>query len=55
MVELALVAPILLVLIVGRAQIGSIVYEGVSVATAAQEGARVASEQPINSAAYPTS
>jgi Flp pilus assembly protein TadG len=52
MVELALVAPILLVLIVGGAQIGAILYAGVSVATAAQEGARVAGEQPINSAAY---
>ena len=47
LVELALVAPILLVLIVGGAQIGALVYGGISVATAAQEGARVASEQPI--------
>jgi Flp pilus assembly protein TadG len=52
LVELALVAPILLMLIVGGAQIGAILYSGVSVATAAQEGARVASEQPINSGAY---
>ena len=52
LVELALVAPILLVLIVGGAQVGALVYGGISVATAAQEGARVASEQPINSAAY---
>ena len=52
LVELALVAPVLLVLIVGGAQIGALVYGGISVATAAEEGARVASEQPINSAAY---
>ena len=52
LVELALVAPILLVLIVGGAQIGALVYGGISVATAAEEGARVASEHPINSAAY---
>lgn len=55
MVELALVAPILLVLVVGGAQIGAIVYAGVSVATAAQEGARVASEQPVKSGAYAVS
>jgi Flp pilus assembly protein TadG len=52
MVELAIVAPILLLLIVGSAQLGAILYSGVSVATAAQEGARVASEQPIKSGAY---
>ena len=52
LVELALVAPILLVLIVGGAQIGALVYGGISVATAAQEGGRVASEQPIKSNAY---
>ena len=52
LVELALLAPVLLVLIVGGAQIGALVYGGISVATAAQEGARVASEQPIKSSAY---
>ena len=55
LVELALIAPILLVLIVGGAQIGAILYAGVSVATAAEEGARVASEQPIKSGAYAVS
>jgi Flp pilus assembly protein TadG len=54
-VELALVGPILLILIVGGAQIGALVYAGISVATAAQEGARVASQQPITSAAYTVS
>lgn len=52
LIELALVAPFLLLLIVGAAQIGAILYAGVSVATAAQEGARVASEQPIRASAY---
>ena len=52
LVELALVAPILLALIVGSAQIGALVYGGISVATAAQAGARVASQQPIGSGAY---
>jgi Flp pilus assembly protein TadG len=52
LVELALIGPLLLVLIVGGAQIGALVYGGISVATAAQEAARVASEQPIKSAAY---
>jgi len=55
LLELALVAPFLLLLIVGAAQIGAILYAGVSVATAAQEGARVASEQPITSSAYAVS
>ncbi len=49
LVELALIGPLLLVLIVGGAQVGALVYGGISVATAAQEAARVASEQPINS------
>jgi Flp pilus assembly protein TadG len=52
LVELALIGPLLLVLIVGGAQVGALVYGGISVATAAQEAARVASEQPINSGAY---
>jgi Flp pilus assembly protein TadG len=52
LVELALIGSLLLVLIVGGAQIGALVYGGISVATAAQEGARVASEQPIKSSAY---
>ena len=55
LIELALIAPILLLLIVGGAQVGAIVYSGVSVTTAAEEGARVASEQPINSSAYAVS
>lgn len=52
LVEFALVAPILLVLIVGSAQIGALVYGGISVATAAQAAVRMASQQPIGSGAY---
>jgi hypothetical protein len=49
MLEFALIAPVLLVLVVGAAQLGAILYAGVSVASAAHDGAKVASEQPINS------
>jgi Flp pilus assembly protein TadG len=52
MLEFALIAPVLLVLVVGAAQLGAILYAGVSVASAAHDGAKVASEQPINSGAY---
>jgi Flp pilus assembly protein TadG len=52
LVEFALLAPILIVLLVGSAQIGAILYAGISVASAAHDGARVASEQPINSTAF---
>ena len=52
LVEFALLAPVLFVLLVGAAQIGAILYAGVTVASAAHDGARVASEQPINSGAY---
>lgn len=49
---MALVAPLLLVLILGVAQVGVIVYDQVTVDTAAREGARIASEQPNGSQAY---
>lgn len=52
MLEFALIAPVLLVLVVGAAQLGAILYAGVSVASAAHDGATVASERPINSGAY---
>ncbi|HEX4578832.1 MAG TPA: TadE/TadG family type IV pilus assembly protein [Candidatus Dormibacteraeota bacterium] len=55
MLEFALIAPVLLVLVVGAAQLGAILYAGVSVASAAHDGAKVASEQPINSGAYSVS
>lgn len=52
MVELAIAAPLLLVLLLGVAQVGVIVYDQVTVDTAAREGARIASEQPNGSQAY---
>lgn len=50
--EIAIAAPLLLVLILGVAQVGVIVYDQVTIDTAAREGARVGSEQPNNSQAY---
>ena len=50
--ELAVAAPLLLVLVLGVAQVGVIVYDQVTVDTAAREGARIASEQPNSSQAY---
>jgi Flp pilus assembly protein TadG len=52
LVELAVVAPVLVVLLLGTAQVGVIVYDQVTVDTAAREGARVGSEQPNGSQAY---
>jgi Flp pilus assembly protein TadG len=54
LVEFALIAPLLIVLIVGSAQLAAILYGGITVASAAHDAAKVASEQPINSAAYQT-
>jgi Flp pilus assembly protein TadG len=51
-VEFALLAPIFIILLVGSAQVGAILYAGISVASAAHDGARVASEQPISSTAF---
>jgi Flp pilus assembly protein TadG len=51
-VEFALIAPILIVLLVGAAQVAAILYAGITVASAAHDGAKVASEQPINSGAF---
>lgn len=50
--EFALIAPFLIVLLVGGAQIAAILYAGITVASAAHDGAKVASEQPINSTAF---
>jgi Flp pilus assembly protein TadG len=52
LVEFALIAPVLIVLIVGAAQVAAILYAGITVASAAHDGAKVASEQPINSGAF---
>ena len=50
--ETAVAAPLLLVLILGVVQVGVIVYDQVTVDTAAREGARIASEKPNGSNAY---
>lgn len=50
--ELAISVPILMVLLVGVAQVGALVYGAVTVDTAARDGARVAAQQPNNSGAY---
>jgi Flp pilus assembly protein TadG len=50
--EFALVAPVVLVLLVGMAQLGAILYTWVTVDSAVREGVRVASQQPNNSQAY---
>ena len=50
--ELALAAPVLVLLLAGGAQVGAIVYAQVTVDTAAREGARIGSELPNGSAAY---
>jgi len=47
MVETALAAPFVLILLAGGAQVGSIAYGQVTIDTAAREGARVASEHPV--------
>jgi Flp pilus assembly protein TadG len=53
-VEFAMIAPILIVLIVGAAQVAAILYAGITVASAAHDGAKVATEQPYNSTAFGT-
>ena len=50
--EFALIAPLLLVLLVGAAQIAAILYSGITVASAAHDAAKVASEQPVGSGAF---
>jgi Flp pilus assembly protein TadG len=53
--ELALAAPVLMLLLVGGAQVGFIVYAQITVDTAAREGARIGSEQPNGSGVYGSS
>ena len=50
--ELSLIAPVLVVILVGIAQLGAIIYGMVTVDTAVREGGRVATEQPNYSGAY---
>ena len=49
LVEMALIAPALVVLLVGAAQIGEIAYGAVTVSSAAREGANIAAEYPDRS------
>lgn len=50
--EFAIAAPLLLVLLVGSAQVGIIAYGNVTIDTAAREGARLASERPVNATTF---
>ena len=49
LVEMSIIAPALIVLLGGAGQVGAIAYGGVTVGTAAREGARVAAEYPNRS------
>ena len=49
LVEMSLIAPALVILLGGASQIGVIAYGGVTVGTAAREGARIAAEYPNRS------
>ncbi|HVS40683.1 MAG TPA: TadE family protein [Candidatus Dormibacteraeota bacterium] len=49
LVEMSLIAPALVILLGGAGQIGAIAYGGVTVGTAAREGARIAAEYPNRS------
>ena len=52
LVELALAAPILAVLLAGSSQVGLLMYAQVSTDTAAREGSRAASQNPNTSGAF---
>jgi Flp pilus assembly protein TadG len=52
LVELSVLLPVLLVCLLGAAQLGVILYTSVSVDGAARDGALAASESPIDSEAY---
>src|SRR5437588_12648824 len=54
LVEMALVAPILIVLLLGGSQVGAIAYAQVSLDTAAREGARAGVEAPNSSLSWDT-
>jgi Flp pilus assembly protein TadG len=54
LVEFALVAPFLLLLILGAAQVGLLVYDYLAIGTAAREGARIGTENPQNSGVFPS-
>ena len=50
--ELALVAPVLLALLGGTAQVGLISYDQVTLDTAVREGARVAADNPAGTGEF---
>jgi Flp pilus assembly protein TadG len=50
--EFAMLLPLLLICLVGAAQLGNILYVEVNVDSAARDGALAASESPIKSGAY---
>ena len=52
LVELTMLMPLLLVCLLGAAQLGAILFTSVSVDGAARDGALAASESPIKSGAY---
>jgi Flp pilus assembly protein TadG len=52
LVEFALAAPFIIILLLGGAQVGLLVYDYLSIGTAAREGARVGSENPVNSGVF---
>jgi Flp pilus assembly protein TadG len=52
LVELLLLLPVLLLCLTGAAQLGAILFTGVSVDAASRDGAIAASESPIGSGAY---
>jgi Flp pilus assembly protein TadG len=53
LVELAIVLPLLLVLLVGGAQVAVIIYSDISVTNAAREAARTAADTPGNTGLFP--
>jgi len=52
LVEFALIAPFMLLLLLGGAQVGVLIYDDISVGTAAREGARIGTENPVKSGIF---
>jgi len=53
LVEFAIIAPLLLVLVCGGAQVAIVVYSQIAVTTAAREAARTAADNPKDSGLFP--
>ena len=53
LVEFAIIAPLLLVLLTGAAQVAVVVYSQLAVDTAAREAARTGSDNPMDSQLFP--